>query len=287
MKPEDAYARRIQKVVDFITTHLDEELTVERLAEVAGFSKFHFHRQFAISTGYTTADLIRRLRLRRAAFRLAFDRERRIVEVALEAGFAAHEAFSRAFKDAVGQTPSAFRAAPDWTAMTPDRPLPFTIRSEPMNPEIILFEEVRVAALEHEGPPSELMNTVGRFITWRKASGESPVRTSRTFGLIYNDPERTPPAEFRFDVCGELSQPLRANAAGVVEKVIPRGRCARVRHVGSTDAIGETVKPLYSDWLPKSGERPRDFPLFFHYVIRMPDVAEHEQVTDVYLPLEG
>lgn len=70
-----------------------------------------------------------------------------------------------------------------------------------------------------------------------------------------------------------------------MEKVIPAGRCAVARHIGSTDAIGATVHALYASWLPQSGEQLRDFPCFFHYIERMPDVAEHEQVTDVYLPL--
>ena len=42
---------------------------------------------------------------------------------------------------------------------------------------------------------------------------------------------------------------------------------------------------LYASWLPQSGEQLRDFPVFFHYIKRMPAVQEHEQVTDVYLPL--
>jgi AraC family transcriptional regulator len=45
------------------------------------------------------------------------------------------------------------------------------------------------------------------------------------------------------------------------------------------------VRTLYATWLPQSAEQPRDFPCFVHYVERMPSVAEHEQVSDVYLPL--
>jgi len=45
------------------------------------------------------------------------------------------------------------------------------------------------------------------------------------------------------------------------------------------------VAPLFTEWLPASGETLGDFPLFFHYVNVGPDVAEHEMITDVYLPL--
>jgi AraC family transcriptional regulator len=281
----EAYDRRISGVVSYICAHLDQPLTVEQLSEVAGFSKFHFHRQFTEYSGFTVSHFVRLTRLKRAAYQLAFDQKRRIIDVALEAGFAAPESFARAFKEMQGQTPSDFRRAPDWTAFRrlPQPPTP--TRSNSMSPQIVEFAETRVAVLEHHGPPERLMASVARFIEWRKSCRDSPVASRRTLGITYNDAGTTNPEEYRFDICGELSGPLSPNDAGVIEKVIPGGRCAVARHIGSTDAIGATVHELYAKWLPVSGEQLRDFPLFFHYVTRMPAVSEHEQVTDVYLPL--
>ena len=53
--------------VQLAEAHLDEELTLEKLAAVAAFSPFHFHRVFAAITGETLSDFIRRIRLERAA----------------------------------------------------------------------------------------------------------------------------------------------------------------------------------------------------------------------------
>jgi AraC family transcriptional regulator len=281
----DAYQRRIDRVVSYICAHLDEPLTVELLSEVAGFSKFHFHRQFTEYTGLTVSHFVRLTRLKRAAYQLAFDPSRRIIDVALEAGFSAPESFARAFKEVQGQTASDFRRAPDWAAFQRGLQPPTPIRSNGMNPQIVEFAETRVAVLEHHGPPERVMASVTRFIEWRKSCRDSPVTTCRTLGITYHDLRTTKPEDYRFDICGELTGPLSPNDAGVVEKVIPRGRCAVARHVGSTDAIGETVHDLYAQWLPESGEQLGDFPLFFHYIARMPAVSEHEQVTDVYLPL--
>jgi AraC family transcriptional regulator len=76
------------------------------------------------------------------------------------------------------------------------------------------------------------------------------------------------------------------NPQGVIAKTLAGGRCAVVEHLGSTDALGNTVRWLYTEWLPGSGEELRDFPLYFHYVRRMPQVHEHEQLTRVHLPLK-
>lgn len=52
--------------------------------------------------------------LKRASFRLAFEPQKRVVDIALEAGFDRPETFSRAFKRHFNQLPSQFRAQPQW-----------------------------------------------------------------------------------------------------------------------------------------------------------------------------
>jgi len=280
-----AYHRRIQQVVGYICSHLDDDLSVDRLSAVAGFSKFHFHRQFSEYTGFAAAEFVRLARLKRAAYQLVFQPERRIIDIAFDAGFAAPESFTRAFKDAHGQTPSEFRQSPQGSPRGSDRELPTPTRSNSMSPNIVDFQATRIAVLEHRGPAETLIGSVARFIEWRRSCRDSPASACRTLGIAYDDPKTTPPSDFRFDICGELAGELHANDAGVVERTIPALRCAVARHVGSTDSIGKTVHDLYAKWLPESGEQPGDFPVFFHYIERMPKVAEHEQVTDVYLPL--
>ena len=60
---EQTYRQRIQAVQRFIQEHLDEELPLERLARVAHFSPFHFHRIFRSLVGESLHAYIRRLRL--------------------------------------------------------------------------------------------------------------------------------------------------------------------------------------------------------------------------------
>jgi AraC family transcriptional regulator len=78
---------------------------------------------------------------------------------------------------------------------------------------------------------------------------------------------------------------VEENTFGIVEKTIPGGRCAVLRHVGSDDTLGEAIQYLYSTWLPASGEEPRDFPLYLQRIRFFPDVPEREAILDVFLPL--
>ena len=52
-----------------------------------------------------------------------------------------------------------------------------------MNVNVIQFEATKVALLEHLGAPENVLETAGKFIAWRKATGLSPVKTSKTFGI--------------------------------------------------------------------------------------------------------
>jgi AraC family transcriptional regulator len=281
-----AYAKRFDCVFDHIDRHLDSPLTVDALSSLANFSRFHFQRQFSEHVGLSVNRYIQLMRLRRASYQLAFNEWRRIIDIALEAGFENPESFSRAFKKCFGQTPSQFRLHPAWQPWKQRMRLPERERSTPMEVRIIDFKETMVAVLEHRGAPDLLFDSVRKFIDWRKQSGLSPIVSSRTFGVVYSDPETTPAEAFRFDICGEVDAPVAQNPQGVVTRHIPAGRCATLRHYGSTDRIDESAYYLYRDWLPQSGEELRDYPLFFHYIKKLPDVAEHEQVTDVYLPLK-
>jgi len=160
-----------------------------------------------------------------------------------------------------------------------------------MDVKIVNFSETKIAVLEHRGPPEKVNDSALHFIEWRKQSGLSPVKTSRTFGVIYDDPSTVEPEKFRFDICGELggevSGEVPHNPQGVKSGTIPGGRCAVIRHQGPHERLGEKVYYLYRDWLPASGEELRDARLFFHYLNLRSQVADHELLTDIYLPLKS
>jgi len=275
----------VAEVCEFIESHLDEELSLERLSSVANLSKYHFHRQFSASTGVNLHQFIQLMRLKRASYRLVFQENMTVLEIALEAGFEYPESFARAFKKQFGKSPSHFRKQPEWVDWT--RNYLFQIPGDSMNIEIevIEFPETLVAVKEHQGDPSRINDSVSRFIEWRKNTGLSPVENSDTFGVSYGDPKLCDPGQYRFDVCGVVNSEVPSNPQGVITKTIPAGRCAKVVYHGSRDRMEDTIYHIYRDWIPKNGEVLRDYPCFFRYRNFFPEVPEAELVTDIYVPL--
>ena len=102
------HCESVNDVKKYIREHIDEPLNREVLADVAGFSVPHFHRVFTAHVGENIVGYVRRVRMERAARKLrmgAVD----ITEVAHAAGYATHAAFSRAFRQQFGLSPSEFR----------------------------------------------------------------------------------------------------------------------------------------------------------------------------------
>ena len=216
----ERYRIRLKRVLDHIDAHLDEDLSLEVLAGVAAFSRHHFHRQFAAALGLTVHRFVQLARLKRASYRLAFRDDATVTAVALDAGYEASDAFARAFRARIGQSPSAFRRSPDWerwqTAFDPLSHARSTLMPDFSADEVAIrrVPDTPVAVMAHRGDPARLGETIQRFIAWRRAAGLRPA-VSATYNVFHDDPRTTPPAEFRLDLCAATDSPVADEAAGV------------------------------------------------------------------------
>ena len=91
------YHARMQRVLDYIDRHLDDDLDLETVSRVAAFSKFHFHRQFTATFGLSVHRYVQLARMKRASHRLAYMDAQSVTDIAMDAGYDAPDAFARAF----------------------------------------------------------------------------------------------------------------------------------------------------------------------------------------------
>jgi AraC family transcriptional regulator len=99
-----------KKVADFIEEHLDEEISLQHLAEIATLSRYHFARAFKHSFGLPPHRYHMSRRMERAKSLLE-ERARSVTEVGLMLGFAETSSFTTSFRRSVGVTPSDYRRA--------------------------------------------------------------------------------------------------------------------------------------------------------------------------------
>ena len=98
----------IERSLDFIEAHLEEEVTIETMADMAALSPFYFQRLFKRLVHKPVQEYIKLRRLAKAAGALQAT-SRRILDVALDHGFSSHANFTRAFKETYGITPEEYR----------------------------------------------------------------------------------------------------------------------------------------------------------------------------------
>lgn len=99
--------KAVSRMQYYIIAHLDESITLDDIAKVAGYSKYHAARIFKELTGRTLFETIRALRLTKAAQTLQSFNEK-VVDVAISSGFNSHDGFTRAFFQQFGLTPQKY-----------------------------------------------------------------------------------------------------------------------------------------------------------------------------------
>jgi AraC family transcriptional regulator len=298
---EASYVERIGRVLDRIADHADTPLKLNELAETAAFSAFHFHRVFRALTGETVQEVVRRVRMSRAAHALRIERET-VTEAAFAAGYGSTEGFARAFRQCFGLPPSIYQTA---TAPPPYRPLNTRIHYRPETGNIRLIAdrkehgmqvEIRdmkpdpIIAWRHVGPYYEVAASFGALSGWLGKHDLYPHVTG-SFGLSYDDPGSVPEAELRYDACVSLREgaPVPAEALPENARVdrLPAGRYACTLLEGSYMGMEDCFHRLLGLWLPESGESLDERPCLEWYLNDPAEVAEAELRTLICIPLKG
>jgi len=289
------YKRRTLKVLVHIQQHLDEPLPLEKLAGMACFSPYHFHRIFTGMVGESVKEYVRRLRLERAAGQLRLS-SASVIDIALGAGYDSHEAFTRSFKAAFGRAPSQFRVARRVEMARTRSGVHY--RAEPaamrfrtlrrggnMKVEIKQMKPMRVAFMRHVGPYGEVGKTWEQFLTVMGKDGYLG-GNAMMLGICHDDPEVTPPAKIRYDACLTVGEDFEPSG-DIGVQTVAGGEYAMTTHTGPYSQLGRTYSEFLGQWLPRSGRELRDTPCFEVYLNDPQGTPPEELLTDIYAPLQA
>ena len=286
---EEEYKSRINRVFDYIESHLDENITLEQLAFEAHFSKYHFHRLFSAIVGETPFQFIQRIRLEKSATLLLSNPKQNISSIALQCGFTDISIFSRNFKSHFHSSPSSYRSEQLLKSKNSQinskhlqedlkSSMYFCFQSQTIkwktkmklnkSVEVKELPKRTVAYIRHTGPykgDSQLFeNLWNQLFSWagpRKLIG-GPYFTSLI--MYHDDPNITEYAKLRTSVCIGVDPNTKVD--GEVGKMdMERGDYVVARFEVDATQFQEAWDWVYGQWFPSSGYQPDDRACFEMY----------------------
>ncbi|WP_026623067.1 GyrI-like domain-containing protein [Ensifer sp. WSM1721] len=275
-----AYEKRLHRVSAHIYAHLDEELDLDRLSEIACLSPHHWHRIYRAVHGETLAATVKRLRLQRAAADLV-QTDLAVEAIARRSGYPNIQSFNRTFKAVYGLPPARYRREGSHrvfeTSATEGNPAMYDVTLRQIDP-------LALVGVAHSG---SYMAIGQAFETlYGTLFARSLFRPDmEMIGIYLDDPELVATEKLRSFACVTATDDVPVEAP-LTPRKIDGGQYAVLRHKGPYADMPKAYQWLYATWLPQSGRAIRDSVMFEKYLNNPRDVAPTELLTEIHLPLK-
>ncbi|HXT18353.1 MAG TPA: AraC family transcriptional regulator [Gemmatimonadaceae bacterium] len=305
MKPgtRSFYGQAVRRVLARVVDHLDAALDLESLARDACLSPFHFHRVFGGMVGETPMELVRRLRMERAAWRLAHSGAP-VTDVAFGAGYDTHEAFTRAFRANYNMPPTEFRklsqarielaaacgvhyephaanaAAAAIAAFTPRH-----TGGLDMHVDIEDKPAMRAAGVRHIGPYIQINEAFGRLGAIAGPAGLFGHPGAVMIALYHDDPESTAADQLRSDAAIVVPEGVKIPDT-LTEHRLPARRYACTVHKGPYERLGDTWARFMGEWIPANAVRIAQGESYERYLNDPTRTPKEELLTEICVPVE-
>jgi AraC family transcriptional regulator len=310
LRTQKEYALRLNAALDYIDRNIADDISLGKLAAVACFSPYHFHRIFSALVGEPPAEYVRRLRLEKAALRLANEPETSVTEIALACGFSTSALFCRLFKARFGMSPTAWRSGGyeerknrqhksksgkderlrsvyRWSERTKTWERRTGVAKKPA----VRIEDVppwRVAYVKHMKGYEDSAGIGDAFSTlfcWAGPRGFMGP-DMKVLGMALDNPDITPKDKCRYYACVVVNDRAEADGRVGIMTVRP-GKYAVGRFSGGKDVFKRAYEAMYGEWLPASGWQPDDAPALESYVGEPTGTSEKPRfVFDLYIPVK-
>ncbi|QWH18209.1 AraC family transcriptional regulator [Bacillus mycoides] len=285
------YLRRIYKVQDYIESNINDSLSIEDLANVAGFSKFHFHRIFKGMMDEPLSRYVNRLKLERATHLLTYRMDMTVTDIAYHYGFTDSAVFSRAFKSQYGVSPSHYRNHNSKNCKDVREGSQYNVGKKVRGEvEIVTADNVNVAYIRHVGTYKDLAidfpKMIEKLFHYASEQNYHVFEDTNVLTIYHDHHEFTEDYHLRTSLCIKIPDEVVEGNSEIGLMTIPSGKYA----VGHFEILQDEYKGawnfLYGEWLPNSGYKPRDSYPFEVYRNDPRQHPENKHIVDIYVPIE-
>lgn len=244
------YQKQIQRVIDYIENNLTAEMDNAALAQIAGYSEYHFLRLFRRLVGVTPVDYVRKRRIAEIVREMIDGSEKPMSELAFAYGFNSKENFTRAFKKEHGILPTEFKQTQNSLRLY--EAVQLTRSAIALKAKVVKQEPFQIVAYQcDEEIPSNFWNKYNTKKWSLRLSGGEVVED---FGVSYRNPK-----ENRLDYyIGIVKEAAKGDLEGTVKLNIAGGMYAVFETPEATQfdfvcTIHKTWDYIIDVWLPEHG----------------------------------
>ena len=256
-----SYIPAAEKAIDFIEEHIREDICVEQVASLAGFSKFHFLRVFKALTDNTLASCIRKRRLTLAAADL-LESSTPILEIALAYHYNSQEAFTRAFKNHYKMTPMAYRQngfpfvnSEKVVLSGPIMELRQRLEEQPLVPRLVQMDAIEVVGFQVENRIPGATSALWNRFDQHEHRIKNAIRPVAYYGLEKMTDSRSASPTVQYLASLAVTSPLEI-PDGMVAETIPANQYAVFTIAAVPEFLQLAVRKIYGKWLPEAGLHP-------------------------------
>jgi AraC family transcriptional regulator len=295
------YRNRINRVFQFIDEHLESDLSLNTVSQIAFFSPFHFHRVFKFVTGETLNEYVTRRRIEKSALDLLHNNIK-ATELAHKYGFSDISSFSRAFKKYYGVSPTEFKKDnPNRHSKIrqlkskngqdyPDYEKYICIINNlkkwtEMNAKIEIKEtpQLNLAAVTHVGV-NGIENAFETLTKWAIPKGLLENPEAKMGRVFYDSFKVTAPDKVRMSIVLTTNEPFEAE--GEINKLtIDKTKCIVGRFEITPNEFEKSWTSLFI-WMNENGYKKSVENPFEIYHNDYREHPENKFIVDLYIPVE-
>src|SRR5882724_413221 len=239
-----------------IDRNLTDELSLGSVAENCGVSRYHLAHAFGESTGMSVMEYVRERRLSEAAVNLAKGKSN-ILDLAMEYGYASHEAFSRAFRAQFAMTPEEVRKNASTDGLPVRKPATADDSAKPSisASRIVSLGELKFVGLCEHVPFAQLQNIASQWQRFMPHYGEIADKALPIPAGVSTNLDD----DGNFDYyCAVEVKRFGALPKGLAQLTVAPRTYAVFAHEAHISEIGRTFQTIWNDWVPPDGRAIAD-----------------------------
>ena len=287
-KTEKHYLTGINKVIQYIDSHLDENLDINQLASLGCYSPFHFHRIMRAWLNEPLGIYITRTRLEYASQLLRHSDEP-VTDIALRVGYDNLSSFSKAFKKRFDIAPVEYRQHRTVLLMTEsvlnnNHSMKYLIESKP---KIKTIKAKRMIYAQGLGSYFESYKNAWPLVCAYALEHHLFGPVNEYIGIGLDNPGITETENLRYNACITIGQePVPEDSTNQIKVMeVPEGNYAIFTHRGPYEELKNSYHYIYGQWLYESKVKLRNQHCLQRYLNGFGTAQPEELLTEIMIPV--